>query len=61
MDPQKRPIPWNVEFALMLDELGAWVDTELAAGQPPKWVARVSAMGARYIASRLRAEVGRPR
>jgi hypothetical protein len=60
MEPGK-PVPRHIETAKMLDELAAWIDTELAAGQPPKWVGRVAAVTCRYIAARVRVEGGRHR
>jgi hypothetical protein len=40
--------------AASLEALAAWVDGELAAGQPPKWVAQHASAAARHIAADAR-------
>jgi antibiotic biosynthesis monooxygenase (ABM) superfamily enzyme len=54
-----KPLPAWARTAAELDGLAEWIDEELAAGQPPKWIARVAAMAVRYIAARLRHGGGR--
>jgi hypothetical protein len=48
----------RVEAAAELQALAGWIDDEIAAGQPPKWVAQVAAMTVRYIAAKLRTRGG---
>jgi hypothetical protein len=54
-----KPLPAWAQTAAELDGLAEWIDEELAAGQPPKWIARVAAMAVRYVAAGLRHGGGR--
>lgn len=43
-------------LAARCEALAAWVDGELAAGQPDRWVAQQAAAAAREVAAAARAE-----
>jgi hypothetical protein len=57
--PRETRQPWPLELADMLNGLAAWMDIEIASGQPPKWIAQVAAMQLRYTAAKVRVESSR--
>jgi hypothetical protein len=59
MTPNNRPLPWSLRVAAEMQGLAQWVDEEIAAGTPPKAVARWTAIQLRYFAARLKIEAGR--
>jgi hypothetical protein len=48
------------EIARALEHVAAWIDKELAAGTPPKWVARQASAADREIAAMAREADARP-
>lgn len=58
MTPNK-PQPWHLRTADELNDLAAYIDEELAGGQPPKAVAQRVVVQLRYLAAKLRVEGGR--
>jgi hypothetical protein len=57
--PRETRQPWPLELADLINGLAAWMDNEIASGQPPKWVAQVAAMQLRYTAAKIRVENNR--
>jgi hypothetical protein len=47
---------WPVLVAEVLEGFSDWIDTEIAAGVPPKAVARQAALQLRFFSRRLRTE-----